>query len=355
MGKVLLIVSGEPKENPQELNLLEKRFPTGVGYLISVLRENGHQVDFLDRFLLGEVWPESWDYDFVGIYSSTVTFPDTLRIIEKVPQEVPIAVGGPHTCFEPHGIPDRANWICQGEGELCILDIAENRLKRGTLRYPRIENLDELPSPAFDVFDKLPYVTKAPWFPDKVFNFCTSRGCPFDCSFCWVKKIWGHKVTMLSAERIIEDVLKVRRDFGVRAVYFREDNFAISEERLKKFCELLLERGIKLFWACELRADINLDLLSLMRRARCKAVYVGIESGSQKMLDIYRKRLTVGQIEKFLCCCSENSIQVAASIIVNHPQETVEDRRMTRNLLAKYKPPFVWINPWREDYVVPKE
>lgn len=355
MAKGLLIISGEPKENPQELNLTEKRFPTGVGYLISVLKQEGHQVDFLDRFLVGDVWPEHWNYDFVGIYSSTITFPDTLRIINQIPEEIPIAVGGPHTCFEPHGIPKRVKWICKGEGEHCILDIAEDKLKKGTLRYSRIENLDELPTPSFDVFAKLPYVTAVSWFPGKVFNFCTSRGCPFNCSFCWVSRIWGHKVTTMSAGRIIEDVLKVRKDFGVRAIYFREDNFAVSERRLKEFCELLLKKEIKLFWACEMRADVNLDLFPLMRKARLKAVYVGVESGSQKMLDIYNKKLTVDQIEKFLARCNENDIQVAASIIINHPKETVEDRRMTRELLDKYHPGAIWINPWRGDYLVPKE
>lgn len=362
MAKVLLIISGEPKENPQNLNLTEKRFPTGVGYLISTLREHGHQVDFLDRFLLGNVWPESWNYDFVGIYSSTVMFPDTLKIVERVPEGIPIAVGGPHTCHVPHKIPERVKWICQGEGEQFILDLAEGTLgdkvswlHGDVWRYPRIEDLDELPSPAFDVFDKMPYTSIAPWFPGKVFNFCTSRGCPFDCSFCWVNKIWGHKVTMLSAGRIVEDVLKVRKDFGVWAVYFREDNFAVSEKRLKEFCELLLKKNIKLFWACEMRADVSLDLFPLMRKTRLKMVYVGIESGSQRMLDIYNKKLAVGQIEKFLACCNENSIQVAASVIVNHPKETTEDRGMTRKLLDKYRPAIIWTNPWREGYVIPEE
>jgi len=80
---------------------------------------------------------------------------------------------------------------------------------------------------------------------------------------------------------------------------------------------------------------------------------VGIESGSQKMLDIYNKQLTVGQIENFLVACNKNGIQVAASIIVNHPKETDEDRKITQDLLRKYRPSIVWTNPWRENYVIP--
>ena len=206
MTDILLIVSGEPKENPQKLAFAEKRFPIGVGYLISVLRKAGYRVSFLDRYLLGNVWPKNWRYDLIGIYSSTPTFPDTLRIIEKIPKGIPIAVGGPHTSFSPKSFPDRVNWIIQGEGERAILDVVSGTLPKGIWKYTRIKNLDELPTPAFDVFDPLPYLKTVNWFPGKVFNFATGRGCPFSCSFCWVRKIWGHKVTLMSAERIIEDI-----------------------------------------------------------------------------------------------------------------------------------------------------
>ena len=351
--KILMIISGEPKQNPQGLALTEKRFPIGVGYLISVLRQNGHNVDFLDRYLLGNVWPKNWNYGLVSIYSSTITFPDTLRIIKKVPKEVPIAIGGPHTSFDPATIPKRVKWICQGEGERFIIDLAEGRLNGHLHKYPRIENLDSLPTPAFDIFVKLPYLTSVPWFRGKIFNFCTSRGCPYNCSFCFVRKIWGHKVTLMSSDRIVADMLKVKRDFGAQGIYFREDNFTINKARVKRFCELLLIRGIKIPWTCESRADIDLGLLPLMRRAGLKAVYVGIESGSQKMLNIYNKQLTVGQIGNFLTACNKNGIQVAASVIINHPKETDNDRKMTRDLLRKYKPSIVWTNPWRQDYVIP--
>lgn len=351
--KILMVISGEPKQNPQGLGLTEKRFPVGVGYLISVLRNNGHKVDFLDRYLLGNIWPKKWNYDLVGIYSSTVTFPDTLRIIKKVPKQIPIAVGGPHTVFDPTTIPKRVKWICQGEGERCILDIAGGKLNGDTWKYPRIEKLDNLPTPAFDVFVKFPYLTSVPWFRGKVFNFCTSRGCPYNCSFCFVRKIWGHKVTLMSSDRIVADMLKVKQDFGAQGIYFREDNFTISKARVKRFCELLLLRGIKTLWACETRADVDLELLPLMKRAGLKAVYVGIESGSQKMLNIYNKQLTVGQIENFLGVCNKNSIQIAASIIVNHPKETNKDRKMTQDLLRKYRPSIIWTNPWRREYVIP--
>jgi len=350
--RVLLIISGEPKENPQRLSFAEKRFPIGVGYLISVLRKAGHKVDFLDRYLLGDVWPENWNYDLVGIYSSTPTFPDTLHIIEKVPEDIPLTVGGPHTCFNYKSIPDRVDWIIQGEGEEAILDVISGTLPKGVWRYARIENLDELPTPAFDVFEPLPYLKTVEWFPGKVFNFSTGRGCPFSCSFCWVRRIWGHKVTLMSAERIIEDIKKVQKDFKVEGIYFREDNFTVDKRRVERFCKLV--RKLKILWCCETRADIDPELIELMYSSGCRALYVGIESGSQKMLEVYNKRLTLSEIELFLKSCKKVGMKVAASFIINHPEEGKEDREATRKLIEKWKPDTIWLNPWREDYVVPK-
>jgi len=352
--KVLLIISGEPKYNPQHLNLSEKRFPIGVGYLISVLKKRKIKVDFLDRYLLGNIWPKKWDYELVGIYSSTPTFPDTLKIIEKVPSNIPIAVGGPHTVFSPDTIPDKVKWICQGEGELMIQDIVDNKLKAGIYKYERIKNLDYLPTPAFDYFDPLPYIKSVKWFPGKTINFVTSRGCPYNCSFCWVRKIWGRKVTVMSAERIIEDILKVKKDYNVEGIYFREDNFTVLPDRVEKFCNILNKKNIKINWCCEGRANTPLDLLPEMAKSGCRAIYVGIESGSDKMLEVFNKQLTIAQIESFLSKCRKVGIKIAASFIVNHPEETESDKLETKKLIEKWKPDTIWLNPWREDYVIPK-
>jgi len=353
---VLFIIAGEPKENPQGLSLSEKRFPTGVGYLISVLRDAGYRVDFLDRYLLGDVWPQNWNYDLVGIYTSTVTFPDALKIIEKVPDKVPIAMGGPHTSFNPESIPEKVKWICQGEGERAILDIASGKLPKGIYRYPRIENLDTLPMPSFDIFDKLPYLKTVPWFKGKVFNMCTSRGCPYRCSFCLVYKIWGRKVTFFSAERIVQDIEKVIRDYGVEGIYFREDNFTFSPKRVERFCKILRDKNIKLNWACEARCDTPLELLENMAKSGCKAIYVGIESGSDKMLQVYNKGFTVSTVEKFISKCKEVGIRLHASFIKDHPEETKEDKEATKRLIEKFKPPFFnpFFNTYREDFVIPK-
>ena len=362
--KVVLLTSAAP-EFYQGLSFGEKRFPIGVGYLISVLKQAGHEVEFVDRYLLGSnVWPKEKRYDYIGIYSSTPCFEDTNAIIRELHGRGRIMVGGPHTSYCPESIPSEVDFICEGEGERVILDIVERNGKssltgRGLRvhRAPRLtsKELDVLPSPPFDLFSKLPYDLSVPWFSDApVYNMCTSRGCAFNCSFCDVGKIWGKKVAVMRAERIVEDIEKCITDFGAKGIYFREDNFAVSKARVQRFCDILLRKEVQIKWCAESRVDaVDQELLSLMARAGCKALYVGFESGSNKMLKTYNKAITVSQSRKFASAAHDAGILIAASMIFGHPEETDVDRALSEKLVREIKPKTVWWNRWRKEYSIP--
>lgn len=362
--KVALLTSAAP-EFYQGLSFSEKRFPIGVGYLISVLEQAGHSVEFVDRYLLGaNAWPKEKRYDYIGIYSNTPCFEDTNAIIRELHGRGRIMVGGPHTSYCPESIPKEVDFICEGEGERVILDIVgrngESSLTGQKLRVhtaPRLtsKELDELPSPPFKLFMQLPYELSVQWFSDKpVFNFSTSRGCNQKCSFCAVPQIWGRKVAVMRAERIVEDIEKCIADFGVKGIYFREDNFAVSKARVQRFCDILLRKKIQIKWCCETRVDtVDRKLLSLMARAGCKVLYVGFESGSDKMLKIYNKAITVSQSEKFASAAHAAGVMIAASMIFGHPEETDVDRALSQKFVREIKPKTVWWNRWRQRYETP--
>lgn len=354
--RILLTTSAAPEQSPFATG--EKRMPIGVGFLISVLRDAGHEVFFIDNYLQPSDFLETGylmdnKIDFVGIYVNTICFRDTLRMLKKMNAlrtsntwNGKIMVGGPHTTVATHTIPDYVDYVVQGEGEKAIVDIVEGKVKDRIVRYPQIVDLDQLPYPAYDVFTKMDYRWDMEWFDEApIFNMNTSRSCPFNCSFCSTRSIWGKKYTYFSAERVVDEVEHLVNNYGAKGIYFREDNFTLHRKRLRKFCNLMVERGLNIPWACESRVStIDEESIELMAKAGVRGFYFGVESGSQRMLDILKKDITVEQIRKAFKLCSQYNIKTAASMIVGIPGETRDDLLQTRQLLHEIKPTTVWTN-----------
>jgi len=355
-SNILLTMSAAPAQSP--FCTKEKRPPIGVGFLISVLRQAGHEVFFIDNFLQPSDFLET-DYlqqkriDCVGIYSDTVCFRDTLRMLHKLEHlrhthqwTGKIIVGGPHTSVAVHTIPDFVDYVVQGEGERAILDIVSNKVSERIVKYPRVQNLDELPMPAWDYFVNLPYNWGSDFFSDRpVFTMNTSRGCPFRCRFCSVGSVWHRKYTFFSAERVISDIEYVIEHYGAKGIYFREDNFTVNRKRLKRFCELIIQKGIKISWACESRVStLTEDIVELMSGAGAKGLYIGVESGSQRILDFLQKDTTVEQIRRVFSWCHKFGIKTAASVVIGVPGETEVDFWETQKLLKEINPTITWFN-----------
>jgi GT2 family glycosyltransferase/tRNA A37 methylthiotransferase MiaB/Flp pilus assembly protein TadD len=355
-ARILLTTSAAPCQSP--FSTTEKRPPIGLGFLISVLREAGHKVFFIDNYLnpsnfLETDYLQRNDIDFVGIYANTICYRDTRRMLDKLEYlrqtgqwQGKIIIGGPHTSVALDTIPPFVDYVVQGEGEQAILDIVEGRVAARVVKCQRIQNLDDLPMPAWDYFVNLPYNWGADWFEEKpVFTMNTSRGCPFQCTFCSVGSIWGRKYTYFSAERIVAEIEHLVRQYGAKGIYFREDNFTVNKERTVKFCNLLLEKGIKISWACETRVDtLDRELLDLMVRAGLKAFYFGVESGSQRVLDFLKKGIKIAQTKEAFRLCQEFGVKTAASVIVGVPGETPAELQETMALINEIKPSVCWFN-----------
>jgi glycosyltransferase involved in cell wall biosynthesis/radical SAM superfamily enzyme YgiQ (UPF0313 family) len=353
---VLLTTSAAPNQTPFSTN--EKRPPVGLGFLISVLRNSGHNVFFIDNYLRPSDFLET-DYlnrhniDFVGIYTNTICFRDSLRMFYRLEDmrqtgiwKGKIIAGGPHASVSPETIPHFIDHVVIGEGEFAILDIVEGKVKNQIIQYPAIENLDELPMPAWDYFAEMPYDWGGSWLPESpVFTMNTSRGCPFDCTFCSVGSIWGKRYSYFSAERIIADIEHVVKHHGAKGIYFREDNFTLNKKRLYEFCSLMIDKGINIPWVCETRASsLDRETIKLMARAGAKGAYIGVESGAQRLLDFMQKGIKIDDIQNAFQLCHEFGINTAASVIVGVPTETEQELKMTIKLLEEIKPTVTWFN-----------
>lgn len=347
---ILLTTSAAPKISPFFTN--EKRPPLGVGSLMSLLRDEGHNVFFIDNYLspsnfIEEGYLQKNDIDIVGIHANTICYRDTLRMfsaIEELRQKGlwngKIVVGGPHTSVANDTIPEFVDYIVQGEGEKAILQIVNSGVKERVLKQERIHDLDSLPFQPWDILNSLPYDYSCPWLEvNPVFTMNTSRGCPFNCTFCSVGSIWGKQYTCFSAERIIAEIEYLIREYGAQGIYFREDNFTLNEKRTEDFCETMIRRNINVSWACEVRvSNLSEDLVRLMNAAGCKAVYLGVESGSQKVLDELKKGITVEEIERAVNSCNKFGIRAYCSLIAGTSGETYEDYLLTKSLMDRLKP-----------------
>ncbi len=353
---ILFTTSAAPVKSPFFTN--EKRPPLGVGSLISTLRNEGHKVFFIDNYLapidfINMNYLRRNRIDYVAIHANTICYRDTLRMFNEIENlrkkglwKGKIIVGGPHTSVGLPTIPEFVDHVVQGEGERAILKIINGKAEGRVIGEERMNDLDSLPFQPWDIFNSLPYDYSCQWLEiTPVFTMNTSRGCPFSCTFCSVSSIWGKEYTCLSPDRIIAEVEYLIREYGAQGIYFREDNFSLNEKRAEDFCETMIRRNINVSWACETRvSNLSEDLIRLMNAAGCKAVYLGVESGSQKVLDELKKGITVEEIQKAINSCNKFGIRAYCSLIVGTPGESYEDYLLTKNLMDRLKPHIYGFN-----------
>jgi len=189
-------------------------------------------------------------------------------------------------------------------------------------RRPRITDLDSLPFPDHSLVNLDLYNES---FLDRpIAMVMTSRGCPMPCIYC--VRTFGRQLALRSAENVLEEIAGLVHGHGIRNIRFMDDTLAVSRDRAERIFTGLIERGLDINWTCLTRLDtLDADLLALMRRSGCRRMYLGIESGSQRVLDRLRKRLTVDQVERQVRLVRRAGIEASAFFIVGSPGETESD------------------------------
>jgi radical SAM superfamily enzyme YgiQ (UPF0313 family) len=171
------------------------------------------------------------------------------------------------------------------------------------------------------------------------------RGCPYRCLFCKPveDKLFGKKLRRRSVDSIAEELDLLVLEYGNRPVSFKDDTLTVNKtEWFDQLGEELSRRKLRLSWQCSSRVDtIDLHKLRAMKKAGCKQLFFGIESGSQRVLDYYRKDITVAQIKEAFALCHHVGIRACASVMVGAPFETREDLEKTYQLVKTIKP-FNW-------------
>lgn len=329
-----------------------KEASSGSGILDFRGKKRRTQGIFIDNYLkpnnfIQEGFLQKNEIDYVGISANTICFRDTLRMLYQIHSlrkqglwNGKIIVGGPHTSVALKTIPDFVDFVVRGEGEKAIFKIINDETDERVLNEKRIKDLDILPFQPWDIFSRLSYDYTCAWMnAEPVFTINTSRGCPFNCAFCSVNSIWGKKYTFMSSDRIFSEIEYLVKNYGAQGIYFREDNFTLNSRRVESLCRKLIDKGLKISWACETRVDtLTEELIKLMSRAGCRAFYLGVESGSEKVLKILNKGITIQQIENAILWSKKYNINTYCSLMTGIPGEDYSDYLMTKNLMRKLHP-----------------
>ncbi len=210
------------------------------------------------------------------------------------------------------------------------LILRENGSFRVTDKRDTIKDLDSLPLPAWDLLPGFPGNYKPAAFKYRKLPatyVLTSRGCPHKCIFCDTS-VFSRQFRYFSAEYMIEMIMLLYNQYGIREISFEDDTFLTFKKRLVRICESLIREKLDISWSCNGRVHgVDRDILSLMKRAGCWQISYGIESGDQGILDFADKHIKLEQVERAIALTSEAGILSKGFFILGFPfdsDETIE-------------------------------
>ncbi len=342
---ILIYPRVEPKKHHHE-------FPLSILALAPKLLKKGYRVEILDERVerkpqqrLSRLLPEAL---CVGISSMTgYQIESAISLVKQIRREstVPVIWGGWHVSLLPEeSISSQyIDIIVRGQGEQTFTELVEalarNETNLGSINGLTYKMGDEIVStperPILPLEDSMPFdlIDTRKYYPH--FTYVSSVGCPMQCGFCADAVVYKRQWKSIGPERMIEEIGALRRKFTwrTRSLYFIDNNFFVNTERVRRFCQGLIDRKIKVTWEAlghpHQLAKFNNDIYELLRKSGCYRILVGAESGSQEVLDYIGKRSTVDDIVKFLEKTKSAGIIPVLSMMCGFPQAPLNDLRDT--------------------------
>ena len=361
--------------------------PLGLGYLAGFLKKQDFNVLLFDGTLNNAKMTDfstavsKFKPDLVGISVLSrghCQAKAIIKVLKKRFNKIPIVVGGTQITAAPKQVllDLKADFAIVGEGEITFTKLAKavakkdknfkkrkdfkkikglafrNSNNRIIINKPRplIKNLDSIPFPAWQLMPPRKYRIVPILQPAKalpVAPIITSRGCPYNCSFCASNIIWGRKIRFRSPKNVLAEIKMLKKKFGVKEIHFSDDNFTIDAKRAEKICDLMIKEKINLPWQCPngVRIDkLPLPLLKKMKKAGCYALGLGIESGNQKVLDKNNKNLDLKIVPKVLADLKKVGIESYGFFILGLPGDNKKTISQTINFALKYPFDRAWFN-----------
>jgi len=355
--KIILTHGYFINEDAKEQEIMRPYIPLGILYISAWLQKYQYDNQIFDatfqsfdvqkKFLLEE------KPDVIGVYTNLMTKLNVLRLIQFVKNQpslkhTKIVLGGPEVRnhvknFLIHG----ADFIVLGEGEETMLELVQFLDGKTQMTIESIEGISFLNTQGEVVQNKerakLKELTDLP-FPNRekvdlqlyfdvwkkkhgisAISINTMRGCPYSCKWC-SRAVYGQSYRRRSAKNVADEIEWIQSNYDVDSVWFVDDVFTVSHKWLGEFKEELQSRKIKMPYECITRADrMNEEVILDLKASGCFRVWIGAESGSQKVIDLMDRRVDVNQVRSMIQVAQRHGIQAGTFIMVGYPGETEED------------------------------
>lgn len=353
--KVLLV---HPVVEAERIN---PAFPLGLGYIASALMGADHEVIALDLNAHYH-WPPSvvenqiakTEYDVMGITGKISDFA-SIRWLARVSKthhpNVKVIVGGALVSAAPHVILEgtQADVAVVGEGEIVVVELLQAFQGKKDLESVRgisyrkdgiivdtppqsmLVDMEKLSFPAWHIFPIKFYLhtPRDPFRRIPHMSMITSRGCLYDCTYC-SHTVFGRRLRSRSVESIVEEIEALQVNYGVRGISFEDDAFTLKKDRVHALCDELIRRQVGIFWSCTGRTDnVDRDLLEHMKAAGCVTTSLGIESGSQVILDEIGKHTKIENNRAVVKLVWEIGLVPKLFMMIGMPSETKETIRQS--------------------------
>jgi radical SAM superfamily enzyme YgiQ (UPF0313 family) len=329
--------------------------PIGILHLASVLKEAKYDVKIVDIRVEDYQSIDLNDTLFCGITAFTGTMVTwglkIAKFIRDKNPEIPIVWGGVHASILPKQTCEHplVDMVVKGEGEKTVVELAKALESGSTLEdiegvvYKNDEEIIENPDRPFIDLNELPYLPYELLNSEK-YNLSTvyvhtSRGCPYNCKFCYNRNYNKLSYRSKEPERVLDEIEYVLKKFGsnVTEISFVEDNFFVSRKRVEKICKGLIDRKINIKWSALCRVDYfskySDEFIDLLVKSGCRAIAFGAESGSEKVLESINKGIKVEDTLTTIKRCKEFGIASDFSFVIGLPGETRRDIYKTMDLI----------------------
>lgn len=342
--------------------------PLGLGYIAAVLEKSQFSVSILDMSVSDMTCEELEKKlavtkpDIVGITSMTCSFKNALKVAKSIKHWNPsslVVMGGVHATFMHEEIlrayPE-VDMVVRYEGELTMKEAVEaidkgkkldgvkgltyrdkDKIISNPLRVP-IENLDELPYPAHHLLQPSveEYIGS---YGVRNFPMITTRGCPFGCIYCSTMAFHGQKYRTRSIQNILDELAYLIKKYKVNNISFVDDNFTMQNSRVQNLCQEIKNRKLSIEWGCSARVDqVSEDLLRTMKEAGCNDIFFGIESASQRVLNMVHKRFSIRQAKDAVKKAEKLGIRTHCSFIIGLPGESAKSLKGMIDFIDETRP-----------------